>query len=93
VLGTVTDPITNEQNLVYSPENGRILGMALNQVVMPGFAAFRIGIETDGPSTDLTILSLDQNESFELPMPTAAKKEFATMDNATIGDPEETSEE
>ena len=49
VLGTVTDPITNEQNLIYSPAGGRILGMALNQVVMPGFATFRIGIETDGP--------------------------------------------
>jgi len=48
VLGTVTDPITNEQNLVYASSRGRVLGMALNQVVMPGFAAFRIGIETDG---------------------------------------------
>jgi len=93
VLGTVTDPITNEQNLVYSPENGHILGMALNQVVMPGFAAFRIGIETDGLPTDPAILSLDQNENFELPMPTAAKKELETMDKAAIGDPEEISEE
>lgn len=46
VLGTVTDPISNEQNLIYSPVRGRVLGMALNQVVMPGFAAFNIGIET-----------------------------------------------
>ncbi|TDJ47575.1 MAG: succinylglutamate desuccinylase/aspartoacylase family protein [Gammaproteobacteria bacterium] len=52
VLGTVTDPITNEQNLIYSPAKGRILGMALNQVVQPGFAAFRIGIETEGPPTE-----------------------------------------
>jgi len=52
VLGTVTDPITNEQNLIYSPAKGRVLGMALNQVVQPGFAAFRIGIETDGPPTE-----------------------------------------
>ena len=51
VLGTITDPITNEQNLLYSPAKGRVLGMALNQVVQPGFAAFRIGIETDGPPT------------------------------------------
>ena len=52
VLGTITDPITNEQNLIYSPARGRVLGMALNQVVQPGFAAFRIGIETDGPPTE-----------------------------------------
>ncbi|MFW2404630.1 MAG: succinylglutamate desuccinylase/aspartoacylase family protein [Gammaproteobacteria bacterium] len=54
VLGTITDPITNEQNLIYSPTAGRVLGMALNQVVQPGFAAFRIGIETDGPPTAST---------------------------------------
>lgn len=93
VLGTVTDPITNEQNLVYSPENGRILGMALNQVVMPGFAAFRIGIETDGPSTDPVMLSLEQNETIELPIPTATKKGLETLGNTPVGDPEEASEE
>jgi len=59
VLGTVTDPITNEQNLIYSPAKGRVLGMALNQVVMPGFAAFRIGIETDGPPSGPVLASLD----------------------------------
>jgi hypothetical protein len=61
VLGTITDPITNTQNLIYSPAKGRILGMALNQVVMPGFAAFRIGIETDGPPTDTVVASLEWN--------------------------------
>lgn len=50
ILGTVTDPITNEQNLIYSPVRGRVVGMALNQVVMPGFATFNLGIEADsGP--------------------------------------------
>lgn len=46
VLGTITDPITNLQSEVRAPTDGRILGMAVNQVVLPGFAAFRIGIET-----------------------------------------------
>ncbi len=45
LLGTITDPITNVRANVTSPHNGRVLGMALNQVVMPGFAAFRIGIQ------------------------------------------------
>ncbi len=44
VLGTVTDPISNEQNLIYSPLEGRVIGMALNQMVMPGFATFNLGI-------------------------------------------------
>ncbi len=46
ILGTVTDPITNVRTEILSPYKGRVLGMALNQVVMPGFAAFRIGIQS-----------------------------------------------
>ncbi|MDP2326223.1 MAG: M14 family metallopeptidase [Gammaproteobacteria bacterium] len=45
ILGTVTDPISNDQHLIYSPVSGRVVGMALNQVVMPGFATFNLGIE------------------------------------------------
>ena len=29
--------------------------MAVNQVVMPGFAAFRLGVESDGPPVDTMI--------------------------------------
>ncbi len=45
VLGVVTDPITNTQSEVISPHNGRVIGMAVDQVVMPGFAGFHIGIK------------------------------------------------
>ncbi len=44
-LGTVTDPITNESSEIISPIAGRVIGMAVNQVVMPGFAAYHLGIE------------------------------------------------
>ncbi|MDR7089671.1 MULTISPECIES: succinylglutamate desuccinylase/aspartoacylase family protein [Cellvibrio] len=46
ILGTVTDPITNARTTIKSPYNGRIIGMALDQVVLPGFAAYHIGIQT-----------------------------------------------
>ena len=46
VLGTVTDPITNKGVNIVASYNGRVLGRALNQFVMPGFAAFHIGIES-----------------------------------------------
>ncbi|MFC3116706.1 succinylglutamate desuccinylase/aspartoacylase family protein [Cellvibrio fontiphilus] len=46
VLGTVTDPITNARTTIKSPYTGRIIGMALDQVVLPGFAAYHIGIQT-----------------------------------------------
>lgn len=44
LLGKVVDPITNVETQIHSPVNGRVLGMALNQVVMPGFAAYHLGI-------------------------------------------------
>ncbi len=47
VLGVVTDPITNQSTNLESPINGHIIGMAVNQVVMPGFAAYHIGIESN----------------------------------------------
>jgi predicted deacylase len=48
VLGTITDPISSERSLVRSPVRGRVIGMAINQVVIPGFAAFHVALrETD----------------------------------------------
>jgi predicted deacylase len=47
LLGTITDPMSNARSELRSPYGGRIIGMARNQVVMPGFAAFHVGIETD----------------------------------------------
>jgi predicted deacylase len=44
-LGTVTNPISNAQVPIHAPYAGRIIGMALNQFVMPGFATFHLAIE------------------------------------------------
>lgn len=44
LLGKVADPITNEEIEVRSPYTGRVIGMAVNQVVMEGYAAYHIGI-------------------------------------------------
>lgn len=46
LLGTITDPMNNASTKLHSPFSGRIIGMARNQVVMPGFAAFHVGIQT-----------------------------------------------
>ena len=45
-LGRVIDPINNIERDITSPVNGRVIGMALNQVVLPGFAAYHLGVET-----------------------------------------------
>ena len=50
LLGTITDPMSNARTELRSPYSGRIIGMARNQVVMPGFAAFHVGIQTEDAS-------------------------------------------
>ncbi len=52
LLGTITDPMSNASTELLSPYSGRIIGMARNQVVMPGFAAFHVGIQTDDVISD-----------------------------------------
>jgi len=56
LLGTITDPMNNARSELRSPYSGRIIGMARNQVVMPGFAAFHVGIAT----TDTPVESDEQ---------------------------------
>lgn len=50
LLGTITDPMSNDSTKLYAPYAGRIIGMARNQVVMPGFAAFHLGIQSSEAS-------------------------------------------
>ena len=45
VLGTVFDPISNRRSKIRAPEQGRVIGVALDQLVMPGYAAFHIASE------------------------------------------------
>lgn len=43
-LGLVVDPLRDRSVAIEAPVSGRIIGMAQNQLVLPGFAAFHIGI-------------------------------------------------
>ncbi len=61
VLGVVTNPITNVKREIVSPHDGQVLGMALNQVVMPGFAAFHIGISA--PEEEIIATSTTSDDS------------------------------
>ena len=47
VLGTVTNPIDGEEFEVIAPSAGKLIGMAVNQVVIPGFAAYHLGLPGD----------------------------------------------
>lgn len=64
LLGAVTDPITNQRHEIRSTYSGRVIGMALNQVMHPGFAAYHIGIQPSEASTpDQLATSEDQDQS------------------------------
>jgi predicted deacylase len=62
MLGTITDPITNETSDILSTVNGRIIGMAVDQFVMPGFACYHIGIE----ASEEVLAEQDSAESDEI---------------------------
>ncbi len=49
LMGQVTDPITNAQYPVRATRNGRLIGMAVDQVVMAGFAAYHLGTKANTP--------------------------------------------
>jgi hypothetical protein len=69
LLGTVTYPVTNDRSTLRAPFDGRIIGMALPQVVIPGFATFHLGLrERNGDDDDVeATLSPDQLDAVEEP--------------------------
>ena len=60
ILGTVTDPISNTGSAIIAPYDGRVLGMAVNQVVHAGFAAYRIGEEKSAEEVEAKAELSDQ---------------------------------
>lgn len=65
LLGTITDPMNNARTELRSPYSGRIIGMARNQVVMPGFAAFHVGIQTDEAPVDQGVDPVDSHDTLD----------------------------
>jgi predicted deacylase len=61
LLGYIINPLTTEQLKIVSPVKGRVLGMALNQFMLPGYAAFHIGVSSDTSS----MIDSDDDESDE----------------------------
>ncbi|MEM8983061.1 MAG: succinylglutamate desuccinylase/aspartoacylase family protein [Pseudomonadota bacterium] len=81
LLGTITDPITNAQTRIYAPKPGRVIGLARNQVVMPGFAAYHLGID-GAPPPPKPVDIADDSRSYG--------NDFATPGDNDTGTGEET---
>lgn len=84
VLGSVTDPITNMRSYIHSPADGRVLGMALNQTMMPGYAAYHIGIEATPDE-----LREDAAGASTLPDPSLTQDSPPSREHETESDAEE----
>lgn len=46
-LGTVTDPVTEETAVIVAPADGKIIGMAVPQLVLPGYGLFHLGFDPE----------------------------------------------
>ncbi len=46
-LGTVTDPVTEASATIVAPRDGRIIGMAVPQLVLPGYGLFHLGFDPE----------------------------------------------
>ena len=74
-LGRVVDPTTNVENEVTSPIYGRVIGMARNQVVLPGYAVFHLGEETsevgavEKAESAIEVLPYEDDAEFNEPRP------------------------
>lgn len=65
ILGTVTDPITNVKTDIVSPYDGRVIGMALNQVMYPGYAAYHVGLQQPAQVVSESEMDMDDDLSEE----------------------------
>jgi uncharacterized protein len=55
-LGTVRDPLTGAESGVIATLPGKVIGLALNQQVMPGYAVYHLGVESSEAEVMLSAL-------------------------------------
>ncbi len=66
VLGYITDPVNKERVELRSHYSGRIIGMTVSPIMIPGYAAYHIGV--DRPLPDIrfpTAAEIDGLDDFE----------------------------
>jgi hypothetical protein len=47
VLGKITDPVSEESVTIVAPREGRIIGMAVPQIVLPGYGLYHLGFDPE----------------------------------------------
>ena len=65
-LGSVIDPISNTGSTILAPFNGRVLGIAYNQVVQTGFATHHVGVEKAPKAVQEEVIEKEAEKEKEL---------------------------
>ncbi|RBP51743.1 succinylglutamate desuccinylase/aspartoacylase family protein [Arenicella xantha] len=81
VLGLLSDPITNKTTKIIAPFDGRVIGMALNQVMYQGFAAYHIGLKSSIVEAAQPPELVPEDISLETSNETSAPSELASPAN------------
>ncbi len=68
-LGTITDPLSSRRHVLRAPAPGRVIGMAFDQLVMPGFATIHLAIPSRGLPRDTEISLHDEASDDEPSVP------------------------
>ena len=55
-LGTVRDPLSGAESVILASLPGKVIGLALNQQVMPGYAVYHLGVESSEAEVMLSAL-------------------------------------
>ena len=56
-LGTVRDPLSGAESTILASLPGKVIGLALNQQVMPGYAVYHLGVESSEAEVMLNALN------------------------------------
>ena len=56
-LGTVRDPLSGAESVILASLPGKVIGLALNQQVMPGYAVYHLGVESSEAEVMLSALN------------------------------------
>ncbi len=88
LLGFITNPLSNRRSEIRSPADGRLLGRALDQFVLPGFAIFHIGIVENTETTGGTVEKLSATDNASEIAEQGPAEPPSEDDEESDGDPE-----
>lgn len=86
LLGSVINPVTNDKKDIISDHSGRVLGMALDQFVLPGFAAYHIGIREPNALKLLTQEPAEDSDSDMIMIEVIEESEHMTPEEEGFDD-------